>query len=193
MAVAANVCIDMKDQFLNSELWTLKVGAAFQRAYLYVDNAPAEEKKKFKEAIRNYIENTIHPHYKEVKVNEENHVKYINELSDFTTSFSSIFQKGRMNFGISQKMLNLYLKYQWCKGAIAEPPHFPVDRIIQEELNKIARKNKLKVKKIEPWTQFRDETKYLKVINFAKEMIAKDSSLIKFSLPEVELYLFDRR
>ena len=183
----------MKNKFLNNELWTLTVGAAFQRAYLYTDSAPDEEKKKFKEATRNFIENTILPHYKDGKVNEENHVKYINELSDFTTSFATIFQKGRMNFGISQKMLNLYLKYQWCKGDIAEPPHFPVDRIIQEELNKIARKNKLKAKKIEPWTQFKDETKYLEVINFAKEMMTIDSSLMKFSLPEVELYLFERR
>jgi hypothetical protein len=183
----------MKDQFLNNELWTLTVGAAFQRANLYLDNAPDEEKKKFKTATRNFIENTILPHYKGGKVNEDNHVKYINELSDFTTSYSSIFQKGKMNFGISQKMLNLYLKYQWCKGTIPEPPHFPVDRIIQEELNKTARKNRIKANKIEPWTQFEDEKKYLEVINFAKEIRAKESSFMKFSLPEVELYLFERR
>ncbi|MEH6745827.1 MAG: hypothetical protein V7670_03225 [Maribacter arcticus] len=183
----------MKDQFLNSELWTLTVGAAFQRSHLYKDNVPNEEKKKFKDATRNFIENTILPHYKEGKVNEENHVQYITDLSDFTTGFSSIFQKGRMNFGISQKMLNLHLKYQWCKGAIAAPPHFPVDRIIQEELNKVARDNQQKAKKIEAWTQFEDETKYLDIINFAKEMMAIESSLMKFSLPEVELYLFDRR
>jgi len=183
----------MKDQFLNNELWTLTIGAAFQRAYLYLDNVSEEEKKKFKEATRNFIESTILPYYKEGKVSENNHVKYIHELSDFSASFNTIFTQGRMNFGISQKMLNLYLKYQWCKGDIAEPPHFPVDRIIQEELNKVARKNKLKAKKIEPWTQFENETKYLEVINFAKEMRAKDSSLMKLRLPEIELYLFERK
>ncbi|MDC0100614.1 hypothetical protein OAI90_10030 [Crocinitomicaceae bacterium] len=185
--------MSMKDQFLNNELWTLTVGAAFQRAYLYVDNVLDEEKKKFKTATRDYIENTILPHYREEKVNEEQHLKHIKDLSDFTTRFSSIFQKGRMNFGISQKMLNLYLKYHWCKGDIMEPPHFPVDRIIQEELNKVARRNKLKAKKIEAWTKFEDATKYIEVINFAKEMMTIDSSLMKFSLPEVELYLFERR
>ena len=184
--------MNMKDQFLNNELWTLTVGAAFQRAYLYAVNTPDDEKKKFKEATRYYIENTILPHYKEVKVNEENHVKYINELSDFTTSFSSIFQKGRMNFGISQKMLNLYLKYQWCKGAIVEPPHFPVDRIIQEELNKVARKNKLKPKKIQPWTQFKDGNHYLKVINHARALSIIDEDIKGLSPANIELTLFQR-
>lgn len=185
----------MRNKFLNNELWTLTIGAAFQRAYLYVNNVPDEEKKKFKTATRNYIENTILPHYKEGKVTEEDHVKHIIALCDFTAGddFSSMFRQKRMNFGISQKMLNLYLKYQWCKEAIAEPPHFPVDRIIQEELNIVARENNLKTRKVEPWTQFEDEEKYLEVINFAKLMQAEEKSLRKLSLPEVELYLFERR
>lgn len=183
----------MKDQFLNNELWTLTIGAAFQRAYLYAENAPEEEKKKFKNATRNYIENTILPHYKPGKVSEENHVKHITELSEFTTEFHAIFAKGRMNFGISQKMLNLYLKYQWCKGSVEEPPHFPVDRIIQEELNRVAKSNGVKPRVIQAWTKFEDEKKYLEVINFAKLIKEKEKALEKFSLPEIELYLFERR
>ena len=98
-----------------------------------------------------------------------------------------------MNFGISQKMLNLYLKYQWCKGAIVEPPHFPVDRIIQEELNKVARKNKLKAKKIEPWTQFKDENHYLKVVNHARSLSIIDDDINGLSPANIELTLFQRR
>ena len=35
----------MKGQFLNNELWTLTVGAAFQRASLYKNNVAEEEMK----------------------------------------------------------------------------------------------------------------------------------------------------
>ena len=155
----------MKKQFLNNELWTLTVGAAFQRSYLYKKNVSDNEKRDFKDNTRKFIDSKILPHYKSGEITEAQHLKNIHELSSFTKKFSSIFQNGKMNFGVSQKMLNLHLKYQWCKGDIKEPPHFPVDRIIQEELNKVARKNKLKTKKIEPWTQFEDEEKYMETIN----------------------------
>ena len=98
-----------------------------------------------------------------------------------------------MNFGISQKMLNLYLKYQWCLGNIKEPPHFPVDRIIQEKLNQVAKNNNLPKIVIEAWTLFENETKYLHIIRFAEQVKNTATSLKQFSLPELELHLFDRR
>ena len=35
----------MKDQFLQNELWTLTVGAAFQRAHIYKGNASEKDQK----------------------------------------------------------------------------------------------------------------------------------------------------
>jgi hypothetical protein len=45
---------------------------------------------------------------------------------------------------------------------IPEPPHFPVDRIIQIKL--IEQSKTTILIKIEAWTQFNDEKHYLKVI-----------------------------
>jgi hypothetical protein len=42
-------------------------------------------------------------------------------------------KNGSLDIGTSQKILNLYLKYLWCSRLIDfEPPHFPLDRMIQE-------------------------------------------------------------
>lgn len=61
------------------------------------------------------------------------------------------------------------------------PPHFPVDRIIQQ---------KLKYKGLFPWTQMPDEIEYLKIINFAKQVAAeKDFE----SIAGLELNLVTRR
>jgi hypothetical protein len=65
--------------------------------------------------------------------------------------------KGKINFGIAQKMLNLYLKYMWSLGNIQEPPHFPVDRIIQIKLIRTSQTTRDYPIKIEAWTQFDDE------------------------------------
>ena len=81
---------------------------------------------------------------------------------------------------VSQKVFNLYLKFLWCLGFIAEPPHFPVDRIIQQ---------KLKIKLIKPWTKFTSVDEYMLVINHARELLGEKYK----SLPELELELFNDR
>ena len=40
---------------------------------------------------------------------------------------------GRLKFGRAQKLLNMYLKYMWCKNNIT-PPHCPFDNIIISRL-----------------------------------------------------------
>jgi hypothetical protein len=183
----------MKKHFLNNELWSMTVGAAFQRANIYKTTTTDNEKKPFKTALRKELEENILPQYIKGGVKEEQHIKNMNTLSKSSSAFGSILQNGKMNFGVSQKMLNLYLKYQWCTGEIAAPTHFPVDRIIQEELNKTARKYKVKAIKVEPWTQFEDKTKYLAIIRFTEKLNAIAIELKGLSLPEVELFLFERR
>ena len=83
-------------------------------------------------------------------------------------------------------MLNLYLKYQLCLGNIDEPPHFPVDRIIQQKLNEQAKLKGLPKLQLLPWTQFKDETHYSKVI--------KHTRALKILTPaKLGLKLFQRR
>lgn len=57
---------------------------------------------------------------------------------------------------------NLYLKYQWCLGNIHEPPHFPIDRIIQK---------KLKPKPIINWTEMNTAEAYMEIIRAVSDKL----------------------
>lgn len=116
----------------------------------------------------------------------------IRSIIELSQHYAEIFTKGALNFGISQKILNLYLKYLWVAGVIPTPPHFPVDRIIQE---------KLRIRDLQPWTQFElGDGKYEAVIAAGRAVLS-DRGLIKMelaeeaftSLAELELHLFDGR
>lgn len=183
----------MKRTFLNNEIWILTFGAAFQRANIYKKNALSEQKGYFKIMTKAFIEDVVLNNYKTGNVCDEQHIENIKRISEYSANFSELFEKGKINFGIAQKMLNLYLKYQWSLGTIEEPPHFPVDRIIQEKLNKEARQAGINSVELLPWTQFKDEKHYLKVINCARELLLNNESFAKHSLPELELLLFNRR
>jgi hypothetical protein len=175
----------MKEDFINKEIWMLTFGASFQRAYAYVESASNDTKIIFKSNTTVVVENML-AQYKTGEVSDEQHITNIKKLSNSTKQYSEIFNGGQINFGISQKMLNLYLKYQWCLGNIAEPPHFPVDRIIQQKLNEQAKLKGFPKLELLPWTQFKDEIHYSKVINHAR-------SLKIVSPAQLELKLFKRR
>lgn len=79
------------------------------------------------------------------------HVSNIYRVIHFSKNYAAILCKEQFNFGISQKLLTLYLKYSWCLKQPLSPPHFPVDRIIQQKLN---------YKYLPPWTQMTNEIEY---------------------------------
>ena len=169
----------MKEEFLISECFMLSVNAAFQRANVYKDSSNAIRKVYLKRMMKGYIDNTIISQYKN-DISEKDHIANIKSVSDYSTCFEDILANGKLNFGVSQKLLNLYLKYMWCLGIITSPPpHFPVDSIIQK---------KLKLKVI-PWTKMKDEEDYLKVINHAKTVLPNYSYK---TIAELELMLFRR-
>lgn len=179
--------------FIQNEIWMLTYGGAFQRANIYNKTASEKERSYFKTKTRSYIENVVLDSYKTSKVNDEQHIENIKGISNYSSNFSEIFVNGKINFGIAQKILNLYLKYMWSLGYIQEPPHFPVDRIIQDELIKQTKRIGITPIKLEAWTQFDNEQHYLKVINSARNLILNNESFAKHSLAELELLLFDRR
>jgi hypothetical protein len=179
---------ESQDSFIQNEIWMLTFGAAFQRSGIYTKTAPEVQKGTFKTKTRAYIVDVVLDGYKTGNVSDEQHIDNIKSISAYSSNFS-----GKINFGIAQKMLNLYLKYMWSLGNIQEPPHFPVDRIIQIKLIEQAKQLGITPIKIEAWTQFDDEKHYLKVISSARELIGKNENLAKHSLAELELLLFDRR
>lgn len=170
----------MKRKFIQDELWTLTIGAAFQRSRVYDGLPDSFDKQGYKKALRIFIETEIQPIYKN-KMLDEPHIKTIKRICDFSKEHNV-----NMNFGVSQKLLNLHLKYQWCLGEkTPEPPHFPVDRIIQQKLG---------IKKPFAWTRMENETEYLKVINIARDILKETVHQdCQNSLARLELKLFNRR
>ena len=180
--VATNVCIMDKKKFISNEIWMLTFSAAFQRAYIY-SGGSEEDKKQFRNHLRNFIDREIFPKYLN-QVNDEEHLNSINEIVESSKSFERILNKGKINFGISQKILNLYLKYRWCIGAIqTPPPHFPVDRRIQE----ISKYHK----NMFSWTQLTDSKKYMDFIEHVREIVRNSNEYQ--SIAEYELKNFERQ
>jgi hypothetical protein len=179
--VATNVCMMDKKKFISNEIWMLTFSAAFQRAYIY-SGGTEEEKKQFRNHLRNFIDSKIFPKYMN-QVDDEEHLKSINEIVESSKSFDGILNNGKINFGISQKILNLYLKYRWCMGDIQTPPHFPVDRRIQENINY--------TKNLFSWTQLTDSKKYMELIEHVRELVQNSNEY--GSIAEFELIHFDRK
>lgn len=158
--------------------WGTTVGGAFQRSYIYKKDISNILKQNFRKALRLELE-AIELNYSKSKVGHNTHIKNIIGLQDWSKNFKVILNKDKLNFGISQKLLNLHLKGVWCLGFIEyAPPHFPVDRIIQE---------RLMLKPIVPWTKIENDKSYNEIISKA-EIIAKKYNV---GLAELELRVYN--
>src|SRR5258708_2282801 len=128
--------MNAQHDFLLGELWMLAWGASVQRANLYRrgyggGTTPASENgQRLSDLLFEYLLREIIPEYRN-RVEEEQHYKHIDDLIVHANRVGSqVLGEFGYKYGVAQKLLNLFLKYLWCLGAIAEPPHCPVDRII---------------------------------------------------------------
>lgn len=167
-----------KQNFLIEEIWLLTFGGAFQHTGIYNPKTKEKERTYFRNMLKGYIEKIVLKEYKQ-PVSDEEHIENIIGISNYTASFKEVL-KAPINVGISQKLLNLALKYYWCLGIIPEPPHCPVDRIIQQRLYKQPLVN---------WTQLECVDTYMQIIKDIRRK-AKDSQQ---SIAQWELVNFDRR
>jgi hypothetical protein len=141
-------------EFLKSEFALLSIQAAFQRSGVYAkgveDRKKMELRSYFKQRIEEISREYVHP------VEGSNHERNIEVLTrEITERFREILKDHNFRIGITQKALNLYLKYLWCERKIAIPPHCPFDRKIIELLPKDIRLN---------WTQIDNIEKYRKLV-----------------------------
>lgn len=167
-----------KSLFINSEIWILVFGGAFQRAKVYKEGINEGKRKEFREYLIQYIESELYPQYK-AEVSEEEHIVNIERFIIHANRKAELLKDNVFRFGVAQKLVNLFLKYHWCLGNIACPPHFPIDRIIQE---------KLKIP-ITAWTEMDDVSQYLSIISVAREISSAEGQ----SLAQWELMNFSRR
>ena len=183
----------MKKSFLNNEIWILTFGGAFQRANIYKQNYPEKTRTAFRKALREQVEKQVNEKYQE-EVTARDHINQITSLVNFSNTLKIEGVTIPINFGVAQKLLNLYLKYLWCLDELNFcPPHFPVDRVIQMRLNEVAKKNAIPMLEVKAWTQFNDASKYIKVVDFAKHIRDNVEEFKNYSLAQLELKLFDRR
>ena len=178
--VTTDVCVMEREKFISNEIWMLTFSSAFQRAYIY-SGGTEEQKKEFKNHLRLFIDNEVLPKYNGV-INDEEHLKSIHSIIEESKKYKDILTNGSINFGISQKILNLYLKYRWCLKDIHTPPHFPVDRRIQENI---------KYKHLFSWTQLSDSNKYMELIEHVRGVVQKSNQYK--SIAEFELKNFERK
>lgn len=170
-----------KIEFIQNEIWLTTVSAAFQRANVYKPNIANKEKDFLKNKIRGLLDMSILQDYNN-QVSDEQHIQNIYSIKELSECFSNILNNESLSFGVCQKILNLYLKFQWCLGLIkSTPPHFPVDRRIQEYLN---------ISNIVSWTTKMGEKEYMNIIGIARNKLKEYD---KENIAELELTLFERR
>jgi len=165
--------------FLIEEIWLLTFGGAFQHSGIYRPTTTEKQRTHFRAMLRGYIEHTVLVKYKSQIIDSATHLEAIQNICNYTKVFTDEL-KAPINIGISQKLLNLVLKYYWCLGLLPEPPHCPVDRIIQQKIYKQPKVN---------WTQLNSTDIYMQIINDIKDLAKRDD----LSIAQWELENFDRR
>lgn len=166
-------------RFTNAAIWQLTFGAAFRirnGGGLYRTDAPlGAPRVAMKRAIAEKVEELAGHYEQENQVNEDVHLKNIATVQQHAIDHGGdLLRKNVLSFGIAQKLFNLYLKHLWCLGRIQEPPHFPVDRQIQNLMQ-------IPNNEIVNWTTA-DNDDYMRVIDMARERKADNEGLAQFEL-----------
>ena len=168
-------------EFLNKEVWSLTFGGAFQRAGIYIYNVDISKKAEFRAAIRNKVNTIVQNKYKDkiTIVSSDAHMKTLLEVKEWIDeNYSLILTNGEIKFGIVQKLVNLFLKYQWCMGLVGMPPHCPFDRIVI---------SKMKLRNPPSWTKMNSIETYKMLIDSASALAGNKT------IAEWELDVFARR
>jgi hypothetical protein len=141
-------------KFLEGEFWIFAWTASVQRTGIYGESVASPERQTFKSGLKEFIDSKLLPQY-QVRCSETKHYGNISRLvAQGSASSKDVLSSRGYHYGIAQKLLNLYLKYLWCVGYIAEPPHCPIDRII---IGKTSFRDRLN------WTEMK-EAEYREVI-----------------------------
>ena len=161
-----------KEQFLIDEYLASSINAGLQtRNKLYpiylssnsntVDSQPL--RSEIKDFLKSYIERFNN-------LTEDEHFNCIELLSNkLSENHKNFLFKKRFRIGISQKIINLFLKYMWSIDKVKTPFHCPFDNIIKNELmshyNDIVLVN---------WTELDSMEKYIEYVNVAKKVADKN-------------------
>lgn len=172
--------IESKNNFIQTELWYLTFGGAFQRVNVYTKEATDDQRKEVRAFLIGAVKKLVDEQYSKGSVSPEKHIENIEALIELSREKKDLLFNDYLHFGVCQKLLNLHLKYLWVFGMMPEPPHFPVDRIIQEKVG---------FRPIISWSKEMDREGYERVVEHVRGK-AKEKGM---SLAEYELVEFGRR
>ena len=100
---------------------------------------------KLAKRLKNDVKEFLLEYYKKLSnkaVTEEEHKRLLRALSNkITKKYKAILHGGKFRIGVSQKIINLFLKYLWAAGLIREPHHCPFDNIIKRKIQKYSKDN----------------------------------------------------
>jgi len=118
-------------------------------------------------------------------IKEDIHLLKIQELADrLTTQFKPVLHQGRFRIGVSQKIINLFLKYMWSMGEIPGPCHCPIDGIVKSQIQK-----HLYSVSLVDWTRLDSLNDYLSYIRAVKQLADAEN----LSIAEWEFLNWKRR
>jgi hypothetical protein len=169
-----------KQDYLVKELWILAWNASVQRAHLYTNDVEpnSEDTRLFRASLISHLSSQVIPRYSKDGIKEEQHYKHIDDLIAYANSVGEkVLGQLGYKYGVAQKLLNIVLKYHWCLGAITEPPHCPVDRIVIDKTSYRGMS----------WTKIVQRSEYQAIIQDIKRLAGTQSVAMW------ELSIFSRR
>jgi hypothetical protein len=129
--------------------------------------------KALKEDIRKFLMSSC-TELQGKRVSEGAHIKRIEDLSaQISRSYRSMLNRGRFRIGVSQKIINLFLKYLWSVNLIKEPHHCPFDNIIKLKLQKYTDGHRLVY-----WTEMKSLKEYMNYVSAASRAAEKEKTSI---------------
>jgi hypothetical protein len=157
---------DKKEEFLINEMIQSSISSGLQTRnqdypiYNY-DNFQLRDARNLRRDIYDYLLNYLTQY---IPNNEQQHLEKIKKLPyQLSLKYKHILYKGRFRIGVSQKIINLFLKHMWIIGKIGEPIHCPFDNIIKIKLLKGVNGVSLT-----DWTEFDQMNMYKKYVQLAE-------------------------
>lgn len=125
-----------KRDFLLYELGLLSLKAALSTrargAPVYAQTCMKHQRGATKDGFRSVLVEIL-TKYSADDLDEDRHIKFIAETAElFSERHGASLHRGRLRFGVAQKLINLHLKYLWVAGIVREPVHCPIDGIVRD-------------------------------------------------------------
>jgi hypothetical protein len=131
----------LSNEASKARFWSYELGLLSRHAALatrgkdcpiYQQNLTYSENLLAKKAIQHLLDE-IFSQYAGGHISEVMHVELIARTADrLSREIGSHLHENRFRIGVSQKLVNLYLKYLWVARLCPEPLHCPIDGRIRD-------------------------------------------------------------